>query len=150
MAGNNSIPLFEIAVVAVSTVSTIFPIAAISTVVAIAATITAIITVAKILPVLVAVVTVIISLGTVIGTVFNKRFIVEFELAMGDIAQFPLYRVVVYQFFMPVAVGKLHVIGDGIGKPLFLFRVFFPKGLVNDYFNIFSQVIELRVFFGVF
>lgn len=50
---------------------------------------------------------------------------------------------------MPVAVSKLHVISDGIGKTLTFFSIILTKGLVDDHFNIFTQVIEAGIPFGI-
>ena len=69
---------------------------------------------------------VIIAVGTVIRPVLNEGPIVEFQLAFGDRLQLALDIIVMHQFFVPVAVSKLHIIGDRVGKTLALFRVLFP------------------------
>ena len=54
-----------------------------------------------------------------------------------------------HQLFMPVAVSQFHVISNGIGKALVFFRVFFFQCFVDYDLNIFSQVIELGIFFWI-
>lgn len=46
----------------------------------------------------------------------HKWCIGKLQLPIGDAIQFTPDRIVMNHFLMPVAVGKLHVIGDGIGK----------------------------------
>jgi hypothetical protein len=56
--------------------------------------------------------------------VFDKGGIAEFELTARNIIQFRANRIIVYQFFVPVAVSQLHVISNRMGKTCFLFRIF--------------------------
>src|SRR6187399_3089062 len=69
-----------------------------------------------------------------------KRSISKRELAISDAGQFTLDSVVMHNFFMPVVVGKLHIIGNSICKTKSLIRVFFFQCFINNHFKIFTQV----------
>lgn len=81
--------------------------------------------------------------------VFDERCIAEFEFATGDAVEFTSYRIIVYQFFVPVAVREFHIIGNGMCKPGFLFRILFFQRLVDNGFQVLTQVRIPRVTFRV-
>jgi hypothetical protein len=81
--------------------------------------------------------------------VFHKRAVIEFQLPVGDTVQFCLDGIIMHQLFVPVAVGQLHVISDGIGKSLAFVSVLLTKGLIDDRFYVLPQVVELRMLFGI-
>src|SRR6185437_15389776 len=57
------------------------------------------------------------ALAVVFGTeALDEGSVGELQLAIGQIGQFALDRVVMHGLFMPVVIGQLHVIGDGIGE----------------------------------
>ena len=87
--------------------------------------------------------------AAVIHTVFYKRTVVEFQLSFGNRSKFCLNIIIMHQFFMPVAVGKLHIICNGIGKSLALFSVFFLQCFIDHYLNIFTKVIVFWISFGI-
>jgi hypothetical protein len=77
--------------------------------------------------------------------VLDKGAVVELQLTTCNIGQFSLYGIVVYKFFVPVAVSQFHVIGYGIGKTLAFFTVFLTEGLIDNHFDILTQVIEAGI-----
>ena len=64
----------------------------------------------------------------------------EFQLTGGEIGQFALDRVIVDCFLMPVVIRQLHIVGDGIGKAVAFFRVFFGQCLVDDDLQVLAQM----------
>jgi hypothetical protein len=81
----------------------------------------------------------VISGAFVAGTSY-VRSVGEGELAIGDAVQFALDGVVVNGFFVPVAISKLHVVCNGIGKALFLFSIFFFQRLVDYHLQVFAKM----------
>jgi hypothetical protein len=83
------------------------------------------------------------------GPVFDEWTVVEFQLPLGDAVELSLDGIVVYQLFMPVAVGQLHIISDGVGEALALVCVLFTEGLIDNRFYVLSQMVELGMSFGI-
>src|SRR5687767_15135896 len=71
---------------------------------------------------------------------FYKWSIRKRELAISDAGQFTLDGVVMNYFFMPVVVGKLHIIGHCICKTKSLIRVFFFQCFIDNHFKVFTQM----------
>ena len=114
-------------------------------------TATAVISAAKVFTVLIAASAAIVPavIGLYFGAVFHKGLIGKFQFAIGNFTKFHLYGIVMHQFFMPVAVSKLHVISNYIGKALPFFGVGFYKRFIQNGFYIFSQVVILGIPFWV-
>src|SRR5262245_38895713 len=51
------------------------------------------------------------------------RSIGKFQLSFRDIGQLALDSIIMHSFFVPVAISKLHVVCNGIGKALALLRI---------------------------
>ncbi len=60
-----------------------------------------------------------------------------------------LYHVVMHWFFMPVAIGELHVVANGLCKALFLFGVGFHHSPVKKRGNVVAQVPVFQPFLRV-
>src|SRR6476646_4475830 len=123
-------PFLEIPVVVIAVVSSgacvsaTFTVAALRTVIIVAIIIISVIPAAEILSVTVACCRIFIPFNSC-RLVLYKRTVIEFQFTIGHAAQLILDAVVVHQLFMPVAVGKLHVIRDRIGEALLFLRVLF-------------------------
>jgi len=74
----------------------------------------------------------------------------KLQLATGDNIQFALYRIVMHRFLVPVIIGQLHIVGDGIGEPIAFVGIFFRQGFVNNDFQVFAQMGKLGIPFGIF
>ena len=84
-----------------------------------------------------------------IGAMFYERTIIELQLPFGNRCKLRLDIIIVHQFLMPVTVSKLHVVCNSIGKPLPLVTIFFLQCFINNYLNIFSEVIISWIPFGI-
>ena len=74
----------------------------------------------------------------------------ELQLAVGEVGKLALDRVVVYRLFVPVVIRQFHIVGDGIGEAIALFRVLFGQRLVDDDLQVLSEMGELGIAFGIF
>src|ERR1700722_8249442 len=74
----------------------------------------------------------------------------EFQLAIGDLGQLGLDGVIMDGLLMPVIVRQLHVVGDGIGKSGPFVGILFREGFVDDDLQVFAQMGQFGIPFGVF
>lgn len=95
----------------------------------------------------------VIVLHKILVTVLNVGRIAKLQLAIGYFIQLTPNGIVMHKLFMPVAVGQLHIIGDGMGKTRFLLGIILMQGFVNYQLQVFAQVgvpwVPFRVAHGV-
>lgn len=80
---------------------------------------------------------------------FHVWCIREFQLTIGEVIELGLDRVVMDGLFMPVVVGELHIVGNGVGESIAFIRIFFGERFVYHELKVLAHVRELGIAFGI-
>ena len=80
---------------------------------------------------------------------FYIRCIGKCQLPVGNASQFALNGIIMYYFFMPVVIGKFHVVRYGIGKTRTFIRIFLSQCFFDHYFQVLSKVRMLGMSLGI-